>query len=78
MLLVHLLGGRPIEESDNAEEASKMLAQGVFMNPTLGSKTGLLGGILELRREELDGGGSRYRMWYDGKPMKRQEEEVSE
>jgi len=70
MLLLHLPGGRPVEESDEEGEEN-MIVNGAFMNPALGAHNGLLGGLLDLRREELDGGGCRYRFWYDGRPIPR-------
>jgi hypothetical protein len=78
MLLVHLPGGRPVEPGEEEEEAAEeglsksILVKGATMNPSLASETGLLGGMLELRREEMNEGGTRYRMWYKGKPMERQ------
>jgi hypothetical protein len=84
MLLLHLPGGRPPDSSDGvstdgeqddgvgAGRLDRIEVTGAFMNPALQSREGLLGQILELRKEELDKGGTRYRVWYKGKPMERQ------
>lgn len=74
LLLVHLPGGRPEQDQEQGE----VEVEGAVWNAAAGGPQGLLGGVLELRREILDESGrdgitgdmrvrSRVGLWCNGK-----------
>lgn len=83
LLLIHLPGGQPLSPTPALEdkgegEEEDIDVEGAVWNAALGGPRGVLGGVLELRREILDGSGrdlitgdvqvkSRFGIWYNGK-----------